>query len=221
MASPADRLERALQDLGSELLPSTASEWDGYPMFVRIGDDGRRVDMHPSESEDWFVLEFWQQGACLARAETGSIEDAAISVQVWIDKKTNTAQLAYECSWVTALECAPHFEMGAEVDWAWNLLRQQLPGSAPDMVPFIEAAAGVPLLRGLFPHVQGNSLHFSRCTGQPYSQDCPSVIALGQLEFEVRSPDGRTLGVTDVPGALSTIVEALPADCGLAKAGHA
>jgi hypothetical protein len=93
----------------------------------------------------------------------------------------------------------------------------------PIIRPVVEAAHAEPALRQLFPFTSHWSLHFTRCTGVPYSRDIPFIAPLGGGRYRVGDPThGNTLGETDDPRhAISFVLDHLPASCGPAVAGTA
>jgi hypothetical protein len=102
----------------------------------------------------------------------------------------------------------------------WRSLR-----SAPRVErarPVLEAAYEHPVLRRLLPVLSHGSLHFSTCTGYPYSWDVPYIEPLDS-GYRVAGPRrGSVIGTADsAADAVSIVVEHLPADCGPAVAGTA
>src|SRR5258708_4271848 len=98
----------------------------------------------------------------------------------------------------------------------------------------------VPVLRRLFPFTSLVWLCFSRCTGYPFSGDCPSVCssrwipdlaarptpeqraALGsEKPYTVADSKGRFLGEGNAAEAIELIVRHLPPNCGPAVQGTA
>src|SRR6185503_9104919 len=95
-------------------------------------------------------------------------------------------------------------------------------------LPLIEAAMQQPELRQLFPFTSLYSLHFSRTTGFPFTNDCPYAVPIENSRFRVYKPRGEdftamgeTIGEGDVTEAIAMLVSNLPPDCGPAVEGTA
>jgi hypothetical protein len=87
----------------------------------------------------------------------------------------------------------------------------------------VEAAYAQPRLRVLFPFTSHHDLHFSRCTGYPYSRDVPFIQHLPSGRYLVSGPlRGSVIGEADDPaGAVALVVASLPVGCGPTVAGTA
>jgi hypothetical protein len=122
------------------------------------------------------------------------------------------------CPFVHFGELAEAHERGDAVAVKWRLLRQH----ADDLVrPLVQAAHTQPQLRMLFPFTSHQDLHFSRCTGYPYSRDLPFIQHLPGGRYLVAGPTRSTvIGEADDPAAaIALLVAALPAECGPAVVG--
>jgi hypothetical protein len=132
----------------------------------------------------------------------------------------------------------------AEVEQQWQTLysrvkNDELRQGFTLLVPLVEKAMEVPVLRRLFPFTSLFSLCFSRCTGYPFSGDCPSACpsryavwqgyltpeqraALGpEKPYTVADSKGHFLGQGDAAEAIELIVPHLPPNCGPAVQGTA
>ncbi|MCX4638298.1 hypothetical protein HEP86_08180 [Streptomyces sp. RPA4-5] len=92
----------------------------------------------------------------------------------------------------------------------------------------VEAAYAHPLLRALFPLISHGSLHFSRCTAFPWTNDVPSVYPRSGGGFRVvrmNEPVGSSrqmVGDADsAEEAVALVVAHLPPGCGPAVDGTA
>ncbi|WP_328546331.1 DUF6193 family natural product biosynthesis protein [Streptomyces platensis] len=92
----------------------------------------------------------------------------------------------------------------------------------------VEAAYAHPLLRALFPLISHGSLHFSRCTAFPWTNDVPAVYPRSGGGFRVvrmNEPVGssrQTVGDADsAEEAVALVVAHLPPGCGPAVDGTA
>src|SRR5262249_37534363 len=101
-------------------------------------------------------------------------------------------------------------------------------GQLPMLTPLVEKAMAVPALRRLFPFTSLYSLCFSRCTGYPFSGDCPSAAPAGDIRrgaadprFRVTDAKGGLLGEGTAAEAVEWLVQHLPPNCGPAVQGTA
>src|SRR5204862_1498101 len=87
----------------------------------------------------------------------------------------------------------------------------------------IDAAYAAPELRRLFAYTSHASLHFSTCTGFPYSQDVPHIDPRADTGYIVRDPIHRELigEADDAEQAVALLVAHLPPNLGPAMAGTA
>lgn len=107
-----------------------------------------------------------------------------------------------------------------------------------DLIPLVEKAMETPALRQLFPYASHVWLCFSRCTGYPFSGDCPHVCSsrwiptmearpsneqredLGPVKaYTVADAKGKFLGEGDAAEAIELVVRNLPPNCGPAVHG--
>ncbi|MFB7272581.1 DUF6193 family natural product biosynthesis protein [Streptomyces sp. NPDC056244] len=111
----------------------------------------------------------------------------------------------------------------------WRLLLENLRQEAHQLnlarqtLALAEIASAEPGLRQLYPFTSHWSLHFTTCTGFPYSWDVPFVDPLSDGRYRVCGPSrGTVIGEVDTAGhAIALVTDGLPADCGAAVAGTA
>lgn len=98
---------------------------------------------------------------------------------------------------------------------SWDIAHQTL--------KVAELAFAEPKLRQLLPFTSHYSLHFTTCTGFPYSWDVPFIDPLGDGRYRVCGPlRGTVIAETDTAEhAISLVVGGLPEPCGPAVAGTA
>ena len=86
----------------------------------------------------------------------------------------------------------------------------------------MKQAAADPALGRLFPYTSTFRLCFSRCTGYPFSGDCPLIVPDPAGEhFQVIGLWGAAAGGGDAAMAVSLAVNQLPSECGAAMHGTA
>jgi len=120
------------------------------------------------------------------------------------------------------LDHAAPYEAGAKayVDYRWGqLLSNNM--RAPGFAELVDAAARRSELRKLLPFTSHEWLCFSRCTGYPFTTDCPSIRPLAVGTYHVQATDQRSLGTADLHEALGIVVGNLPCAVGPAMHGRA
>jgi hypothetical protein len=189
-----------------------------------------------------FLLDFWDRGVCLAHGSTPSLPGVADVINAWVAKEVSTGELHRQFPFVAVEATAETHEQGAaaEVERKWQALYSHIKSeeSRGALLPLMERAMEVPVLRRLFPFTSLDWLCFSRCTGYPFSGDCPSVCsthfrfavrptpaqraALGPPRpYTVADSKGHFLGEGDAVEAVDLIVQHLPPNCGTAVQGTA
>jgi hypothetical protein len=90
-----------------------------------------------------------------------------------------------------------------------------------DLLPLIVAARKSQELCQLFPFTSHQCLCLSRCTGYPYSGDCPHAVPIKRGEYQVFEASGNVVGSGDAERAVQLLVQHLPPNCGPATKGTA
>jgi hypothetical protein len=130
-------------------------------------------------------------------------------------------------SFVVVDELAEAHERGPAdaVAVKWRLLREKLHDDIafPSVRDLVEAAYAEPKLRQLYPFTSHWSLHFTTCTGHPFSWSVPFIDPLHDGRFRVSGPHrGTVVGDADnAEEAIALVVSHLPPDIGPAVAGTA
>jgi hypothetical protein len=90
-------------------------------------------------------------------------------------------------------------------------------------IPLIKAAMKKPELRQLFPYTSLNTLCFSRTTGYPFTNDCPSIASQGNGKYCVYAPSSRLeiIGEGTIDEVMEIAIKNLPPNCGAAVNGTA
>jgi hypothetical protein len=128
-----------------------------------------------------FMLDFWDRGVCLANGATPLLPEVAEVIDAWVAKEVSTGELRQRFPFVAVEPSAESHEQGAvaEVERQWHDLYSyfKINESKGPLVWLLEKAMEAPVLRRLFAYTSLDWLCFSRCTGYPFSRDCPKVCS--------------------------------------------
>lgn len=178
-----------------------------------------------ASQERLFLSEFWERGVVLARMKTTSLDVVTQGLLAWYVDMTSTS--AFERA-VADVEICPHaasYQAGASnyVDYRWSELldRSNDQSAIPGLAELVRAAAKRVELRSLLPFTSHEWLSFSRCTGYPFSGDCPSIRPASVSTFQVLGAARKSLGAGDVGETLNIVVSNLPEEIGPAVHGRA
>jgi hypothetical protein len=167
-----------------------------------------------------FVGEFWEAGVCLGGYAADSLPEVASLFERWVVRGEPASRLAAGATaevrlrpWAVAHESGT----AAYVEFHWRELVRA--SRSPRLSRLARAAAEIPALRGLLPYTGHEVLHFSRCTGYPFSYDCPSITPLGGGRCSVASAAGTVLGTGSAREAALLAAAHLPPGCGPARRG--
>jgi Family of unknown function (DUF6193) len=216
-------MQAALTLAGHELTAVLTSAPGWRDCATRVGDGHRHVTALAASQERWFQMEFWDRGVMMASGKTADLPAVADAIGLW-QAGSGLRELHSACPFVRYSPLAEAHERGDAVHVQWMLYRRS-PASHVEH-DLIEAAYAQPPLRALFPFHSHRTLHFSRCTGFPYTRDAPAITPQPDGKYLVtwwRPPHGTAiLGEADNPSdAVALVLAGLPADCGPAVAGTA
>ena len=190
---------------------------DGYSTGASAGE--RSIHVALGCEERVFVGEFWEAGVCLGAYSTASVDDVAELFERWLTR----GELASRLTGSATLEVAPRrwaaaHERGPEahVEFWWDELLRDPRDAVRTMA---EAAAQVPVLRGLRPYTSHDVLRFSRSTGYPFSPDCPSITPMRDGSYAVEDASGRRVGTGSAAEAARLAAAILPPGTGPAMRG--
>lgn len=168
-----------------------------------------------------FLIDGWSRGVRLVWGKSTDLTAVARAAAAWRGGSA-LRQIREVSPFVEFSELSEAHERGPAdaVAVQWRLLR-----SAPRLAearPVLEAAHAHPALRRLLPVLNHGSLHFSTCTGYPYSWDVPYIEPLDS-GYRVAGPRrGSIIGTAGTAeDAISLVIDHLPAGCGPAVAGTA
>jgi Family of unknown function (DUF6193) len=217
----ADALQAALNKIGSSLSVSELDKSVPFVVHARIESGYRFSQIYIGAKTRMFSFDFWDRGVYLAHGATPEILEMTRSIDKWIASGSSTTELATAFRFVRVEPNATAYELGEEVEMRWRNYLASLSESFPELNAFVNAAAAEPKLRQLFPFTSMSVFCFSRCTGYPFTRDTPSVVPLGQDQYEVKSYSGKSLGRGNATEAVAIAVAALPFNCGPAVPGTA
>lgn len=220
----AESLERALRPLWPEVTVIRLSPLDVAVVSagtrsaqVALGTDDRR----PS-------VDLQCQGVSYGSGTPSTFEELAKGVVAFVREAAPVATLRSQFPWVRIADGALAHEKGPEayVSHVWKALSARLekePRGSPFrlLTPLVEEARGRPRLRALMPFFTADRrLGFSRTTGAPYPEECPTAKAMKEGRFSVFGafPSGHTLGEGDAARAADVIEANLPT--GITRAVH-
>jgi hypothetical protein len=225
-------LQQSLAGIGSQLIvrgldaggvtPAPEGALNLFPDYACVRSPWRRCEVSLGGRGRAVIFDFWERGVYMADGKSWSLTDVARSIHSWVADKMRIAHMEERYLFFKATSHAKTFEQGKEVEASWTELRCR--ARVPDelrLESFIELAWSHPSLRVLFPYTNYFALCFSRCTGYPYSGDCPAVVPTVEGRFAVLNPRGSLLGEGSAAEALDLVVRNLPANCGPAVKGTA
>lgn len=169
--------------------------------------------------ERTFVVSVWRAGAVWLSGATPELDSAVMFISAW-NRGISLADARATWPFLTYDRLAEAHERGNAVAVKWELLEGD-PG-ADYVREAVAAAAARPELRQLFPWLShlGSRLHFSRCTGYPFSRGIPYIE--GQLAGYRVIDDwsDEVLGeFLDPVDAVAAVVAAMPQGIGPAIEG--
>jgi Family of unknown function (DUF6193) len=198
-----------------------ASGISGFPVYARVELNKRFSQIYIGSEQRMFISDFWQDGIALGNAHTDSLTELAKVLKKWLETTINLTELSEEFEFVKPDEKAKYFEAGREVEWQWKSLQNYIPRDFPTLILFLNEANQNTVLNQLFPYTSMNTFHFSRCTGYPFSKDCPIVIPIENTQYKVVNSKGEYLGEGNEKEAVELVVKNLPANIGKAMRGTA
>ena len=231
--SLSNALDHALSQIGSPLRATVTVSVIAYARAVK---GSRFCQMYIALHEHLFIFDFWLMGVGYGKGSCSSLNEAAQAVHFWIIEQANIAQMQARFSFFTPEDQAIAHAGGRAVEYKWGSLlkmwrtRADAKPDAMSPLPLIEAAMKQPELAQLFPFTSMNTLHFSRTTGYPFTNDCPFAVPIGNGRFrayktsvEVGHVDrmGKVIGEGNAEEVVAMLVANLPPNCGPAIDGTA
>ena len=213
-------LQRTFESLDPEAqVTGMVEEVAGLPDYARVEVQERFSQVYLAGEQRLFLGDFWSRGVCLAHCAFKEPEVVARAIRCWTRERVVTKELASRYPALTVDPQAEVFEEGREVHERWRSYLDRPP--APELGAVIRAAAARPELRMLFPFASMHFLCFSRCTGYPYTADCPVIAPAGSGRYSVMLRNGTTSSDLVAEDAVRFAIANLPAGCGPALPGTA
>ncbi len=222
----AGGLARLLTQRLEARFPGEALALDGGGAFdaahFRRGD--RDIPVMRASRKRLFLGDVWERGVQLARFSTASVEDLITLARRALQPGAPVSALLAARPEVEVLPWARAYELGpaAYVTYRWEEFRppQQAQPKFEGTFDLVQAASRVPELRQLLPYTSHAALGFSRCTGYPFTRDCPLLYA-HRGRFRVDDAAGRPRGEGTLEDVVRFAVTLLPAGVGPAVRGTA
>lgn len=194
----------------------------GFPAYARVAEGDRSSQVYVAAHRRLFSFDFWARGVMLANGASPDLDDTAKAIMTWVSTPDMTSdRLAREFAFVRCTDVAEAFEAGKGTEFVWNRYLSWEQEEFPGQVELFRAAAAHPSLRQLFPFTSMNRLCFSRCTGFPYTNDCPVISPTRDGFFEAETADGSRSGRLSSQDVVEWAVRHLPAGVGPASDGTA
>lgn len=214
-------LAAALQLIGSDLEPASNDFFEGKITYARIEKANRFSQFYIGANERCFSFDFWRDGVIYANARTADLSKAAEIVHLWVGEECSLYEL--DMSPIVELkEDAIAYDNGIEVEFRWQKYLASAAAEKAEIEEVLRLAAKQPKLRQLFPFTSLYVLCFSRCTGYPFTQDCPAISPNMDGTYTVLSANilgNKAIGTGDAVWAVNTAIEHLPENCGPAVRG--
>ena len=220
----AGLIQSELQRRGSNIFVKSMAPSSG----VGISCGRRDCQMFIAVKERLFMAEFTERGIVLATLDTKSVALLIDAALAWCGQETNLGAFKSLSSWIKIRAVAEAYAAGPEVmvRFGWEGLLKWLSQETNAYLPLlfrrvVEMAIETTELSRLYPYFnQSRRLCFSRCTGVPYSDDCPEIGHLPTSAFRVHArPSDSVLGEGNADEAVALTIKHLPPNCGPAIHG--
>lgn len=218
----AAALEQCAADSGLDVGEIRTSH-DGWSFLAAgVGSRNPRLDrfnVNLGSARRIFLVSAWGQGVNLTNGSTSDLADLVVAAAAWYEG-VSLAELRSAAPFLKVSALALAHERGPEHAVAEKWRRYLEPDQYEDL-ELIRAAHAEPRLRLLFPFTSHGSLHFSRCTGWPYSRDVSAIYPLGGGRYAVqhRGEDFSMEPAFTAEEAAASVVARMPAGWGPAVAG--
>ena len=221
--SLANALGKALAEIGS---PLEASAPVNFLQIARVEGGSRFCQMYIAAHERLFTFDFWTMGVGYGNGACSDLNEAARALHFWITEKPDIAAMQSRFQLFVPREQALAHEAGKAVEYQWTELERswatpENANAALSPLPLIQAASQQADLRQLFPFTSLYSLHFSRTTGYPFTNDCPFATPIGDGRFRAHSASQAVIGEGSIEEVIEMLIANLPSNCGPAVDGTA
>jgi hypothetical protein len=219
----AGTLVAALNEIFAKLGVELTAEWGLKSPWWAVTARGQRTSQLAAAKEQrLFLGDLSQDGVGMGRFQTPDLERAADITAAWLAKESDALALSAGFTEVIVSDRAALHATGpaAEVESEWTSLLQYIEKELPALLAVAVEAFRTPRLRELFPFCSHTTLCFSRCTGYPFTNDCPCITPGKGNAYEVRLGEA-SLGSGNAAEAVRLVVASLPVGCGPARRGTA
>jgi len=165
-----------------------------------------------------FLVDYWKQGVCLAHSSISNKRNVALSINEWLINDNNIREFVEKYPFVILTDIAEDFENNNEVDFSWKKYLREIPKSHPELKDFVFESYKNSKIKKLFPYMSLNNFCFSRCTGYPYTTDCPYVYVEDGIII-IKNWEGKILGKASVKESIKIILDNIPDDFSFAVKG--
>ncbi len=213
-------IQDALTRIGSALSVSSSDTLpQGFPAYAHVEASGRSSQIYIASGYRLFLVDFWSKGVQLATGQSPDVHDVASAIDHWISSRPSSADLAASFGFVSPADKAVDFEQGRAVERTWETYLDWVPKEFPELTAFVRRAYETPRLRQLFPFTSLSRFCFSRCTGYPYTTDCPIVWSTSAGRYTVSVPGVGDFEGLELDEAVQSVLQHLPKNAGPAVDG--
>jgi len=215
------RITEVLRTCASPLSAIAGGQIPNFPIYARVEHLDRFSQIYIARNERLFLADFWAAGVQFAEMSSSNLEEVAGPIDCWLRERLPIRMFAERYSLVRPMSGVEAFEDGTAVEQRWRAYARSVPEEFPDLGEFVRAAMLTPELRQLFPFMSLRVFCFSRCTGYPYTRDCPSVFSSTAGRYVVLQRNGDRSQPMNAAEAVRLVVNSLPPNCGPARSGTA
>ena len=182
-------VEKRFAEIGSELVAIYSrvknQSFDG----VRVEHNNRSVEIRLAPLAHFFLLEYREDGVCVAYGSRPDLQEVVASVVQWLsDMPLSVSELTLSFPFLVRYEDGVEVEGFSATESQWqNLLWRARFGKHgnqgllnPNLPELVLAASQQRKLRRLFPHGSHDQLHFRRCSQCPRALDTPWLLPMSK-----------------------------------------
>jgi len=156
-----------------------------------------------------FRTEIRRMGMTIGLIDCSSIDEVADIFATWLANDLGSKDARRLWPEAKLRDDAELYEVTDSLDQAWNIILY-LDGGTSE--PFLRECVKIPILRGLMPvhSTTMNAFYFSRCTGYPYTDDCPVTLPMKDGRYNVSLRDKTEHIVTGAKETAQFVAKHLP-----------
>ena len=210
--------DREMRKINPELKIEPFDLKNPLPYYAKFEKNEKSCQILLAKNKRVFLVDYWKQGILLANSGIGNKRNAALSINEWLMKDNNFGEFREKYPFVVFTDIAEDFENNNEVDYSWKKYLKEIPEHYPELQNFVFAAYKNNTIKKLFPFMSLNNFCFSRCTGYPYTTDCPYVYVEDGIII-IKNWEGKILGKASVKESIKIILDNIPDDFSFAVKG--